>query len=149
MEWIERFYGTFVGLDTAPLIYFAERHPYYLPLVRPFFLAVERGDIEAVTSTVTLTEVLVHPFRQGNHVLAERYSRILLNSKNLKTIPVTTEIAAEAAQIRASHRLKTPDALQIATARLADATAFLTNDDRFASIPGIEIILLDKLLSAL
>jgi predicted nucleic acid-binding protein len=145
MEWVRKLTGSIVGLDTAPLIYFVEEPPRYLHLVDPFFEAVERGEIEVVTSTVTLTEVLVHPYRQGNRILAERYSRILRNSKNLKTISVTTEIAAEAAQIRATHRLKTPDALQIATARLANATAFLTNDDRFASIPGMEIILLDRL----
>ena len=136
---------TLVGLDTAPLIYFVEERPSYLYLVDPFFEAVERGEIQVVTSTVTLTEVLVHPYRQGNPILAERYSRILRSSKNLKTIPATADVAAEAAQIRASHRLKTPDALQIATARLANASAFLTNDDRFASIPGMEIILLDRL----
>jgi hypothetical protein len=44
-------------LDTAPLIYFIEKHPIYLPLLLPFFEAVERGDIQVVTSTLTLTEV--------------------------------------------------------------------------------------------
>jgi len=41
-----------------------ERHPVSLQLIRPFFEAVERGDIEIVTSTITLTEVLVRPLRQ-------------------------------------------------------------------------------------
>jgi predicted nucleic acid-binding protein len=136
MEWVKKLSGSIIGLDTAPLIYFVEERAKYLPLVDPFFEAVERGEIEVVTSTLTLTEVLVHPFRQGNRIIAERYSRILLNSKNLKTVPATAEVATEAAQIRATHGLKAPDALQIATARLANATAFLTNDDRFASIPG-------------
>ena len=31
MEWITKLYGTVVGLDTAPLIYFIEKHPIYLP----------------------------------------------------------------------------------------------------------------------
>jgi hypothetical protein len=46
MEWIERLKGTIVGLDTAPLIYFIERHPRYLPLVRPFFEAMQRVKFE-------------------------------------------------------------------------------------------------------
>jgi hypothetical protein len=57
MEWLKALYGTIVGLDTAPLIYFMEKDPTYIPLVHPFFEAVERGEIQVVTSTLTLTEV--------------------------------------------------------------------------------------------
>lgn len=44
MEWIEALRGSIVALDTAPLIYFIEEHPAYLPKIRPFFEAVERGE---------------------------------------------------------------------------------------------------------
>ena len=63
MEWLKPLSGQVVGLDTAPLIYFIERHPLYHPLVEPFFTSVERGEIEVVTWTLTITEVLVHPYR--------------------------------------------------------------------------------------
>lgn len=66
MEWLRDLRGTAVGLDTAPLIYFIEKHPTYLPLLLPFFEAVDHGDIQVVTSTLTLTEVLVHPYRDAN-----------------------------------------------------------------------------------
>ena len=71
MEWIRKLYGTTVGVDSAPLIYFIEKHPVYLPFVRPFFAAVELGEIQVVTTTLTLTEVLVHPCRDGNRSLAQ------------------------------------------------------------------------------
>jgi hypothetical protein len=58
VEWIKPLLGHTVGLDTAPLIYFIEKHPQYFPTVRPFFEAVERGDIQIITSTLTLTEVV-------------------------------------------------------------------------------------------
>jgi hypothetical protein len=47
MEWLEALRGAVVGLDTAPLIYFVEENPTYLPFVRPFFEAVDRksGDL--------------------------------------------------------------------------------------------------------
>jgi hypothetical protein len=64
MEWLDRLRGTVVGLDTATLNYFIEENSRYLPLVRPFFEAVDCGDFEIVTSTLTLAEVLVHPMRQ-------------------------------------------------------------------------------------
>ncbi len=94
---MRKLYGTTVGLDTAPLIYFIERHPRYLPLVYPFFEAVEHGEIQVVTSTLTLTEVLVHPIKHENQVLADEYLNLLLNSRNLTALPVSVEIAYEAA----------------------------------------------------
>ena len=72
-------HGTIVGLDTAPLIYFIEKHPTCLPRLAvgllPFFESVERGEIQVVTSTMTLTEVLVRPYREGNPDLAEAIFR--------------------------------------------------------------------------
>ncbi|HVA88316.1 MAG TPA: hypothetical protein VNL71_00595 [Chloroflexota bacterium] len=50
MGWVADLHGQVVGLDTAPLIYYIEAHPSYLPLVDPFFDAVARGLIQVVTS---------------------------------------------------------------------------------------------------
>ena len=147
MEWVRKLCGTTVGLDTAPLIYFVERHPKYLALVYPFFEAAERGQIQVVNSALTLTEVLVHPFKRGNQNLANLYSRMLLNSSQLTTLPVSSEIAVEAAHIRAAYGSSTPDSIQPATARVGNASAFLTNDFELAAIPGLEVILLDSLLT--
>jgi hypothetical protein len=58
MEWIADLLGQVVGLDTAPLIYFIEEHPTYLSTVDPFFEALAASQVQAVTSTVTLVEVL-------------------------------------------------------------------------------------------
>ena len=146
MEWIERLHGQIVGLDTAPLIYFIEKHPTYLPLVHPFFEAVERGDIQVVTSTLTLTEVLIHPLRHGNRDLALQYSRILLNANNLKALSVSSVIATEAAHLRARYGFKTPDAIQVATAQQGNATFFLTNDDVLTGVPGLQTLVLKTFL---
>lgn len=79
MQWIAQLQGKVVGLDTAPLIYFREQNPNYLEMMRLFFRSFGRGDFRMVTSTVTLVEVLVHPLRQGNTILAQEYREILLN----------------------------------------------------------------------
>ena len=140
MGWLEKLYGTTVGLDTAPLIYFVEEHPVYLRILDPFFEAMGRGDIRVVTSTITLTEVLVHPYKRGDRALADQYSLMLLDTKNLETLPVSPEIAAEAARIRAMRGAKTPDAIQLATALTGKATTFLTNDAGIATIPGLQLL---------
>ncbi|MBL0380479.1 MAG: hypothetical protein N839_0018230 [Desulfofustis sp. PB-SRB1] len=54
MEWVTNLKGKTIGLDTAPLIYFVQEHPTYLEAILSFFEAVERGEVTAVTSTVTL-----------------------------------------------------------------------------------------------
>jgi len=148
MEWLTSLHGTTVGLDTAPLLYFIGRHPRYLELVRTFFQAVDRGDVTVVTSTITLTEVLVHPLRQGNVELVRRYRDILLYSPGISILPVSSRVAEEAAQLRASYGFKTPDAIHIATAVLADAQTFLTNDKRLAKPSSIQVLILDDLLES-
>jgi len=146
MEWLTDLRGKTVGLDTAPRIYFIEEHPTYLPLVQPFFQAVDEGAFTAVTSTVTLLEVLVHPLRSGNVELANEYRDILLYSPNLVTVEVSVSIAEDAARIRAGHRVRTPDALLLATATGHGASHFLTNDSRLPSIPHLQLLVLDDLL---
>lgn len=134
-----------MGLDTAPLIYFIERHPLYYPLVEPFFAAVEHGEVEVVTSALTLTEVLVHPFRHGNQALVREYSDILLRARNFSTLPVSAEIAVEAARLRAIHGIRTPDAIQLAAAHEGKAVAFLTNDDHLEKAARMQLLVLKRM----
>ena len=99
----------------------------------------------AVTSTLTLTEVLVYPLRSGNVELAGQYRDILLDQENLITVPISVEIAEVAAQLRARQNLRTPDAIQIATAMGEGAMFFLTNDARLAAVPDLKVLVLDAL----
>lgn len=69
MGWIDALSGEIVGLDSAPLIYFIERHPSHLARLKPFFAAAERREFRIVTSLVTLLEVLVPPRATGERTL--------------------------------------------------------------------------------
>jgi predicted nucleic acid-binding protein len=145
MEWIAQLQGQVVGLDSAPLIYFIEQNPIYLEMMRLFFRALNQGEFRVVTSVVTLLEVLVQPIRRGDTALAQQYRDILFNSENLTTINVFPAIAEEASQLRAAYNLRTPDAIQMATAISQGASFFLTNDARLPSLPGLEVLVLDEL----
>jgi len=123
VEWIKVLKGKTVGLDTAPLIYFIEENPKYIEIVKLFFEEMDKGQFLVVTSIITLLEVLVHPLRINNKELAAEYRDILLNSK-LVTVEVTTAISEQAAQLRATHNIRTPDAIQISAALDAGATHF-------------------------
>jgi predicted nucleic acid-binding protein len=145
VEWLVALRGQVVGLDTAPLIYFIEENPTYLATVRPFFEAMDRGEFSVITSMVTLLEVLVHPFRAGDADLAQQYRDILLHADRLTTIGLSQNIAEEAARLRATYNLRTPDAIQLATTIHAHTSHFFTNEDRYPPVPGLRILVLDTL----
>ena len=146
MGWIEDLHGKIVGLDTSPFIYYIERKSEYVEVLRPFFQIVDKGQISVVTSIVTLLETLVHPFRNGNTELAHQYREILFHTSGLTTIQLSQNIAEEAARLRASYpSIRTPDAIQMATAIQANASFFLTNDVRLQSLSNLKVLQLDEL----
>lgn len=145
MGWVDALRGSIVGLDIAPLIYFTEENPSYLALVAPFFQATDRGEFSVVTSIMTLLEVLVGPVRAGDEQLAQRYRNFLLDSENLTPILLTREIAEEAARLRAFYNIRTPDAIQMATAIVGKASFFLTNDAKLPSLPNLQVLVLENL----
>jgi predicted nucleic acid-binding protein len=145
MEWVALLRGKTVGLDTAPIIYFIERNPLYVDMRRSFFQAVQKNECAVVTSTITLLETLVVLLRHGNINLAQQYRDILLRTKGHTTISLFPNIAEEAARLRASHNISTPDSIQMATAVFGGASFFLTNDTHLPSLPNLKTLVLEEL----
>ena len=135
-----------VALDTQIFIYFIEEDGRYLPLIKPIFEAIARGDFIAVTSGLTLMEVSVVPYRSGNTRLADRYESLLTHSRGLKFIEIDRRLLKAAAQLRATFKLKPPDAIQVAAALFGNCNSLLTNDRRIRSIPGLQILQLKSYL---
>ncbi|HWP57080.1 MAG TPA: PIN domain-containing protein [Candidatus Acidoferrales bacterium] len=135
-----------VALDSRVFIHFIEEERLFLPLVKPLFQAIDRGDLVGVTSGLSLMEVLVGPYRSGNSTLAERYEALLTNSRGLRFIEVDRRLLKAAAQLRATLKLKPPDAIQVAAALVGDCTAFLTNDRRIPAVPGLKVLQLKAYL---
>lgn len=129
-----------VALDTATFVYFIEDHPRYGPAVEPLFRAVDRGEVPAVTTGVTLLETLVAPLRRNQRALAERYETLLTRSRGLRMIDLDGALLRTAAEIRAATGARTPDALQLAGAVAAGCTRFVTNDRRVPALPGLEVL---------
>jgi predicted nucleic acid-binding protein len=93
-----------------------------------------------------MTELLVLPYREGDEQRANIFYALLSSYPNLDWIAPNLEIADLAAQIRALHRLQTPDALQAATAVQSRATGLITNHPVFKSVEGFQTLVLDELL---
>jgi predicted nucleic acid-binding protein len=129
-----------IALDTQIFIYFIEEDGRYLPLIKPLFEAIDRSDLVAVTSGLSLMEVLVVPYRSGNFTLADRYEPLLTHSRGLRFIEVDRQLLKAAAQLRATLKLKPPEAIQVAAAMIAGCAAFLTNDRRIPAVPGLKLL---------
>jgi predicted nucleic acid-binding protein len=135
-----------IALDTSIFIYQLQPHPRYVPFTNAVFEWLSQPGSQAVTSTVTMTELLVHPYRNGNEQLADEFYGLLSVYPNLEWIAPSLEIADLAARIRAAHRLQTPDALQAATALHAHATGLITNDPIFERLQSLQTLVLDQIL---
>jgi predicted nucleic acid-binding protein len=130
-----------VALDTVAFIYFIEEHPRFLRTIEPIFEAIDKGRLAAVTSSLTLLEVLVVPFRAGNVALADRYEQALTRGRGLTLIDIDRGQLRAAAQLRSVFpKVRTPDAIQVSAALSAGCSALLTNDRQLPVIPGLRIV---------
>jgi len=133
-----------IALDTSIFIYQLEAHSRYVNLSNAVFSWVERAGHRAVTSTVTMTELLVQPYRDHDEDRADEFYALLSTYPNLEWIAPDLEIADLAARLRAVHTLRTPDAIQAATAIQAHATGMITNDSAFARVSTFETAVLEQ-----
>jgi predicted nucleic acid-binding protein len=135
-----------VALDTSVFIYHIQTNPKYLALTDFLFTWLEKSRGSAITSNVTMTEVLVQPIRAGDEKLVGEFFALLTRYPNLEWVPVSMQIAALAARYRAAHSLRTPDALQAATSVYSSVSALVTNDPVFKRISELHVLVLDDLL---
>ena len=134
-----------LGLDAAPIIYFVEGHPVLYRRCVPFFAAISNRQIEVVVSTLIYAETLVHSLRNNDAATQTLYRNLLSATQGLTTLPVTIDIAEQAADLRARYNLATPDAIHLVTAIDAGCDAFLTNDASLQRVAEIRVLVLQQL----
>ena len=137
--------GKIIGLDTMVFIYHFEENQLYSPLTFSIFKNLEKGDFNAITSILTLLEILVKPKKENNLLLTERYKLLLETFPNLQMKTINENIADIASSLRANYNINTPDAIQIATSLEAKADTFITNDESLKKISEIEVLLLSEM----
>ena len=135
-----------IALDTSIFIYHLQPNRKYLTHTNVIFAWLEEPESRATTSTITMTELLVVPYRDGQEQWADDFYGLLSTYPNLDWIAPNLEIADVAARIRALHRLRTPDAMLAATAIHAQATGLITNDAVFKRVPDFRTLVLDEFL---
>lgn len=141
--------GKIFAFDSAPLIYYLEQHPRYFLLADELFDSVRLRLALAITSILTLVEVLVMPIRKGRHDLGDDYRRLLTRTRGITLFSIDRAICERAARLRAQNSwLRTPDALQLATAVEHRADLVVTNDSRWKQVKDIQVVVLGDYLES-
>lgn len=134
-----------LALDTSAFIYHLESTPPYAGLLTPIFRDIEHGRCRAVASTLAFLEVLVQPSRRPEEGRRTALAALLVSFPGIAWIAVGLEVADRAASIRARYRLRTPDAIHLATAIHEGADVFLTNDRGLLGVREVPVLLIDEL----
>jgi predicted nucleic acid-binding protein len=103
--------------------------------------AVEDGKIAAVTSEITIAEVLVKPIQMGDRGFVEAYQEMIAPSPNLAVVAVRRDILVGAAQLRAQRSsIRLPDAIHIATALASSCACMVSDDQQLHSVDGVRLL---------
>lgn len=135
-----------VLIDTSVWIYHFEQNPKLAAPAGRVIESLEAGRFRGIASELTLLELTVRPLQLGRQDVADDYEILLGYFPNLELQPISREVLLEAAGLRARHRLRTPDAIQIATGVRYGATLAITNDQGWRDQSLIETIILSDLV---
>ena len=135
---------TCVFLDTAPVIYYVERHPSYAARVDPVFEGLDNGTFLAVTSPVTLAECLILPLRLGEDKAQRDFTDLIVQGAGITFVLLDETVARRAAELRARYHFTLADAFQVAAAIYGGCNAFLTNDEDLKRVQEIRVLVLSE-----
>lgn len=139
-----------VALDAVAFAYYFESRARYVQLSRVIFRRLANGVLSGVASTLVFSEILVPYFRASAVARPRPLIDAVRGLPNLTLVDATQDIATAAARIRAAYKLRTPDAIHVATALAHGADWFVTNDRRLRHVEpeGIRVWLFDDHLDA-
>ena len=119
-------------------IYLLEGHPSFTPKVERFQRQIEHRGDTLVTSVFTLGEALTGPRKTGD-ANAVSAIKAFFASGRIAMLPFDSVTADRYSLIRATCKVSQADGIHLASAAVAGANAFVTNDTKLRKlvIPGI------------
>ncbi len=142
---VESLRGNRLYLDANVFIYAVEDFPIYSEICRKILGFIDASSISAVTSEISLAEVLVRPIQEDNSEAVRVYEDLLKGRPQFLVEPVTRALLRSSAQIRAKSGCRLPDAIHIATASAWSSEILLTADKRMNAPNGCKLVLLSEL----
>jgi len=105
-------------------------------------LVAKYPDARFAVSRLSVMECLVKPLRNQNTADIDRY-RSFFASAALQIVEISALIIETATVLRERHGLRTPDAIQAASAMsIQGPVTFLTGDKQFCKVPGLNVRLI-------
>lgn len=132
-------------LDANLYIYIFEGAPAYRQLMAALTAAIDEQDVAVIASELTFVEILPGPVREGRRRLVASYLDLMQRTPRVTLVPVDRRVIERAVQLRADLRLRSMDALHLATALVHGCETFLTNDERLAAPDEIRLVTLKEL----
>lgn len=132
-------------LDACALIYrFEGAHTFRLATTALLKqLTAQQTAVELAVSRLSVMECRIKPLRDGDAALLQRYADFFASVQILELDASVVDMATD---LRAWHGLKTPDALQAASAlvwqRTGDEVLFVTADQGFDRVPTLAVRLI-------
>ena len=103
-------------------------------------LSAQQTSVELAVSRLSVLECRVKPLREGNAALLKRYDDFFAS---VRMVELSAAVVDAATLLRARDGLKTPDALQAASALVAsESPVFVTVDAGFAKVSGLDLRLI-------
>jgi predicted nucleic acid-binding protein len=136
-----------VGLDTSIFRLYLQGDERHGALTMALFDGIERGRLLGVAATVALQELLVDAYREKNEQTIQDFNVLLPTFPNLALVPLTPEIADKAASYQARLGWDPSTSIQVATAAVEGANAFITGSRGMGGLFGeLEIIVIEEYL---
>lgn len=124
-----------VYVDAEVIVYSVEQNPQFAPAVETWLIA---HPCDLVSSELGRMECLIVPVRNNDAALIADFEDYF-RTRVAELVPFTRAVYDRAVHIRATTRIKTPDALHLAAAVESGCDAFLTNDGRLTAFTGIRV----------
>ena len=129
-----------IFFDTNVFVYLFEDYEPFSSIVDAIWRKMVLRRDQLVTSAMTLGELLVKPTKLGQASVVQEYDRVIRSRAQVVTFDAS--VAWRYASLRATHKLRNADAIQLACAAHFGVDLFITNDKNLhrLNVPGIGFI---------
>ncbi len=130
-------------LDACVIIYLLEaKEPFCSEVKETLYQLTElHQDITINVSRLSVLECLVYPLRHQENAVIEQY-RTFFSKQDLQIIELAPEVVEKALWLQVRYNLRTPDALQVASALETPEHIFLTGDKSFSKVTELNVKLI-------
>jgi uncharacterized protein len=130
-----------IFLDSNVVIYLIEQPPNWGQRAAAQIQMFLANKDRLVVSDLTRLECRVRPISVGDAALLAQFDAFFA-SADVQVAALTPQVCDRATLIRAKHRYRTPDALNLAAALEFGCGLFVTNDGRLTGFPDVSVQIL-------